>query len=310
MVAMSLDSIPKKLVRTFRSFAKNIVKPVGRMILSKQFERIAAIDKATQILLALKYNELHRHGEPLPSLDDVAFRAYSQNGEDGALHFIFSLIGTTNKKCVEICAADGIECNTANLIINHGWNGLLIDGDAKNVQRGNRFYRSIPETRFWPPQFAQGWITTDSVNALLHRHGMIGEIDLLSLDIDGNDYWIWEAINGIKPRAVILEYQKAWGEECVSQRYDPNFVWHNRPGPKGLSGASLAAFVKLGRKKGYRLVGSVFCLNAVFLRNGVGEDIFPEISASQVLADPKAQWAIDQRKEWEKQGPIEGWVQV
>jgi len=276
----------------------------------KQLDRIGTVDKATQLLLSLRYAELARHGDPLPSFDDVAFRAYSQNGEDGVLHFVFSLIKTTNKKCVEICAGDGIECNTANLIINHGWTGLLVDGNQAKVARGREFYGMISETRIWPPKFVQAWITAESVNSILRDNGMTGEIDLFSLDIDGNDYWIWKAIDCIQPRVVILEFQKAW-EESVSMRYTPDYVWPGFRDPKSLSGASLPAFVNLGRKKGYRLVASHRCLNAVFVQEGVGEQFFPEISAEQVLRDPRAQWSITQRKEWEKAGKLSTeWVPV
>jgi hypothetical protein len=310
---MAISRYPKALWRRLRPVARQLLKPTADMLVEKQLDKIGMVEKATQLLLALQYAELQRRREPLPSFEAASFRAYSQNGEDGVLHLVFSLIKTTNKRCVEICAGDGIECNTANLIINDNWNGLLVDGSDQNVRRGQEFYSTLRETRFWPPKFVQGWITTDSVNSVIRENGFQGEIDLLSLDIDGNDYWIWEAIDSIEPRVVILEYQKAWGTESVTQRYDPNYVWpglEEMVGARGLAGASLPAFVKLGRKKGYRLVGSHFCLNAVFLRNGVGEELFPEVSAAEILADPRAQPAIAQRQQWERQGLLENWVRV
>ncbi|MEN6405241.1 MAG: hypothetical protein ABFC77_02095 [Thermoguttaceae bacterium] len=278
----------------------------------KQWDRIGTNDKTAQLLLSLEYAKLARAGEPLPSFDDVAFRAYSQNGEDGVLHFVFSLIQTTNKKCVEVCAGDGIECNTANLIINHDWTGLLVDGNKENVERGREFYRSLPDRRMWPPKFANAWITVESINSVIRDNGMSGEIDLFSLDIDGNDYWVWEALDCIQPRAVILEFEKAW-DECVSMVYNPDnhYIWPGDNGPKRLVGASLPAFVKLGRKKGYRLVGAHACMNAVFLREGVGEEFFPEIPAAQVLNDPRSQWAVNARKEWIQNGLLKDvWTPV
>src|SRR5207253_7554208 len=83
------------------------------------------VDRGTQILLRIKYRELTAQGRLLP-FDDVEFRNYSQNGEDGILWYLFSVIGESNKVWVEICAADGIQCNCANLIINHGWTALLV----------------------------------------------------------------------------------------------------------------------------------------------------------------------------------------
>lgn len=99
------------------------------------------VDRGTQILLVLKYREMRNQGLPPLSFDDVGFRTYSQNDEDGILLYLFALTGTTNRRSVDICAGDGIECNSANLIINHGWSGLLVDGNPANVCRGSEFYR-------------------------------------------------------------------------------------------------------------------------------------------------------------------------
>ncbi len=102
--------------------------------------QIPSVDKGTQILLQLKYRELLQRELPLPTFEDVEFRAFSQNGEDGILLYIFTLIGMMNRRAVEICAGDGIECNTANLIINHGWTALLFDGNSQLIERGKAFY--------------------------------------------------------------------------------------------------------------------------------------------------------------------------
>jgi len=87
----------------------------------------AAISQSVQLLLRQKYRDLLDNHLALPELTDTEFRCFSQNGEDGILLYIFSILGTTNKRVVEIGAGDGIECNSANLIINHGWQGLLFD---------------------------------------------------------------------------------------------------------------------------------------------------------------------------------------
>jgi hypothetical protein len=162
--------------------------------LRRKTDHLAAADKGTQILLALQYRQLLQGENTLPGFGDVEFRCYSQNGEDGILHYIFSLIGTTNKKSVEVCAGDGIECNSANLIINHGWVGLLFDGSENNVTIARQFYSKCQETYFYPPTLVHAWITAENINELISSHGFCGEIDLLSLDMDGVDYWIWKAI--------------------------------------------------------------------------------------------------------------------
>lgn len=255
------------------------------------------VSNVTQILLSLKYKELLYKRAPLPKFEDVEFRAFSQNGEDGILLYLFSLIGTTNRKAVEVCAGDGIECNTANLIVNHGWNALLFDGNEENIRRGQQFYSTCKTTRFWPPTLVNAWITAENINSLIVDNGFEGEIDLLSLDLDGMDYWIWKAINCINPRVVVLEYNSLWGSEhTVTVPYKADFgAEHNEFGVD-YGGASLPAFVKLGREKGYRLVGCQFYgFNAFFVRSGIGEDIFPEIPASKCFEHPSAQYAIKER---------------
>lgn len=238
---------------------------------------VPSVEKGTQILLYLKYRDMIGNKSLLPGFGDVEFRTFSQNGEDGILLFVFSLIGTTNKRAVEICAGNGIECNTANLIINHGWQALLFDGDAANVSIGRSFYSRCRDTFLSPPIFVHGWINADNVDSHILGHGFQGEIDLLSLDVDGVDYWIWEAIKCIKPRVVILEYNEKLGFDSVVVAYDPKF--DRSKTDMRYWGASLGAYCALGKKKGYRLIGCNHQrLNALFMRSDVGLDIFPEIT--------------------------------
>jgi hypothetical protein len=251
-------------------------------------------EQALQVLLTLHYQEMLHHQRPMPKFGNVQFRAYSQNGEDGILLYVFSVIGATNKQCVEICAGEGIQCNTANLIINHGWEGLLLDGDEENIATGKAFYRRCRDTFMCIPKLVHAWITPYNINDILRYQGFTGEIDLLSLDLDSNDYWIWKALEVVQPRVIILEYQNAWGpDRRVTQRYVEDFRCENVELPAGLPrcGASLAAFVALGREKGYRLVGCErSCFNAIFIRQGIGEEYFPEVPASDCFDHPFAKW--------------------
>lgn len=148
-------------------------------------------DKGAQMILALRYRELARQGEVLP-FDAVEFRNYSQFGEDGILHYLFAVVGTTNRRAVEMCAGNGIECNSTNLILNHDWHALLLDGGMKNVEEGRRFYSSHPRTQFTAPVFLHSWLKRDNVNSILRDSGFTGEVDLFSLDMDGTDYWMWD----------------------------------------------------------------------------------------------------------------------
>jgi hypothetical protein len=241
------------------------------------------VDKGTQILLMLKYRELMRAGGPLPSFEDVGFRVFSQFDEDGILLYIFSLIGMTTRTSVEICAGVGYECNTANLIVNHGYHGLLFDGNPQNIEKARLFYLTRPDTAITPPVLAHAWIEADTIDGMISGNGFTGEVDLLSLDMDGIDYWVWKAIQCIQPRVVVVEYHACWGPD--EAKTVPNVKGFQIPPNNGAyCGASLAAFNKLANERGYRLVG---CnrnrLNAFFVRNGLADDLLPEVSVASCL---------------------------
>lgn len=297
-----------------RPLAKRVVmRTVDNLMRANYFMRTIVFttknenpDRLAQISLMLQYQNLIHSGKLLPTFADVEFSSFSQNGEDGICLYIFALIGMENRRSVEICAGTGTECNTANLIINHGFHGLLFDGSEDNIRRADAFYATRRETRTYPPTLVHSWITRDNVNDLIRRHGFDGEIDLLSLDLDGVDYWIWRAIDCVQPRVVVLEFNNLWpADKAVTVPYRPDFTTYYTAYGAEYAGASLLAFVKLGREKGYRLVGCQrYGFNAVFLRNGVGDHIFPEIEPSACLQHPYSQHAMNVRleavihKEW------------
>lgn len=166
--------------------------------------------QANQIPLKMIWQDRLEQRRPLPSLDEVQFRVFSQNREDGILLYFF-IIGTQNKTYVEIGAGNCQQFNTANLAINHGWRGLMLDGNKENVNSGKAFFGRHPDTCLWPPTVSNAWITRDNINELISSNCYSGEIDLLSLDIDGNEYWIIDALDVVQPRVIIAEYQFEWG---------------------------------------------------------------------------------------------------
>ncbi len=277
---------------------KNFIKSVVLRLFAKQANVILREQsREHQILLGLKYKELLSQGSDLPSFSEVEFSCYSQNGEDGILLFIFTLIRTSNKRVVEICAGDGIECNAANLIINHGWEGLLFDGNAKAIKLGKKFYGKRTNAwrfRYLAPKLVRDWVTRENVNDLIAANGFSGEIDLLCLDMDGMDYWVWEAITCIQPRVVVLEYNNRWNaNQSLTIPYREDFK-ERAPDVTGYFGASLKAFAKLAEKKGYRLVGANSPnTNALFMHNNVGQELFPEVSVASCLSSA---FAIQQQE--------------
>jgi hypothetical protein len=194
------------------------------------------------------------------------FRLLSQNQEDGILWSLFQQIGTTTKTFVEL-GSGATGGNAAMLAGEFGWTGLLVEGDQGKVEyAGRRFPRATAVC---------AWITPETVNDLLTQHGYTGEVDLLSVDVDGVDYWVWQAITVCSARLVMLEYNSMFGpDRAVTVPYDPKF--NRRDHRFCYYGASLAAMTQLSASKGYRLVAvEPTGVNAFFLRN----DVAPEIPA-------------------------------
>jgi hypothetical protein len=185
----------------------------------------------------------------LAELERYERKIYSQNGEDGVLSAIFTTIGTTNRTFVEFGCGDATECNTAYLL-EQGWQRLLMDsgGASRNPKA----------------TIQQEMITAENINALFAKHAVSHSFDLLSIDIDGNDYWVWRAITA-HPRVVVIEYNAhVPPQESRVIVYDPSFRWNG----SDYYSASLRALAELGWQKGYTLV---YCertgTNAFFIAN-------------------------------------------
>jgi len=193
---------------------------------------------------------------------------------------IFSKIGVANRTFVEIGVEDGKECNTANLSLNFGWRGMMVDAGKDSLERAKHFYQEKLGDSASKVKIAYCFVTAENVNQLISENGIRGEIDLLSIDIDGNDYWIWKAINVINPRVVVMEYNASFGsDKSMTIKYDPNF--------KSSSiyyGASLVALRKLANTKGYILVGcESHGIDAFFVRQDIAQGKFIEL-------DPREAW--------------------
>jgi hypothetical protein len=175
---------------------------------------------------------------PIVDITRYERRFSSQNGEDGILEAIFTVIGTTRKYFVEFGAASGRECNTARLAQRYGWTGLLMDAATPP-----------PDA---PVPIRREFITAENINALFEKYNVPPAFDLLSIDIDGNDYWVWKSITAYRPRVVVIEYNASVPPtESRVMPYDSNFRWSGTD----YFGASLLSLATLGSAKGYTLVG-------------------------------------------------------
>lgn len=195
------------------------------------------------------------------------FKVYSQNGEDGIIQFLIRNIEIPNKTFIEFGVHNYTESNTRFLLKNNRWSGLVIDGSNENIN----YIKS--DQIYWQHNLKAecAFIDKDNINDLIKTNGLSGDIGLLSVDIDGNDYWVWEAINCISPRIVICEYNSIFGAyKKVTIPYDKYFTDSKAHFSKLYWGASIAAFNYLAQQKGYSLVCSNnMGNNLFFVRNDI-----------------------------------------
>jgi len=251
-----------------------------------EFQRIKAYEHssaglwlmAQQMLQALLADP--RHADPR-RLERHGWKAYSQNDEDGILQEIFRRIGVRHRSFVEFGCDDGLENNTAYLLAQ-GWRGLWIDGAEYNANMIRQGFALLLERGHL--QMRQEFITRDNIDGLIAAAGLGAEIDLLSIDVDGNDYYLWEAIGCVTARVVVIEYNAKF-RPPVDWRmaYTPDHIWAGYDAV----GCSLSALERLGKAKGYCLVGcNLTGANAFFVREDLVGDLFAAPASAEHLFQP------------------------
>jgi hypothetical protein len=215
----------------------------------------------------------------MQKLLDFGFDVYSQFGEDGIVEKIFDLIGATSKTCVEFGAWDGFHLsNTANLWAKKGWAGILIELDPA------RFAQLVNNTKPFNCRCLRAKVEPSGENTLeniLQRASVTGPIDLLSIDIDGDDYHVLQSLDGLRPRVVICEYNPT---------IPPLMELVAAPG--NYFGCSAASLVKLAEQKGYKLVAVTVC-NCIFVRGEIsGPFAGYETSLAQIALTSHLTWLI------------------
>jgi hypothetical protein len=278
-----------------------------------QFERgpeevIYRSSEVAQKSLIATWKQLQAAGVILP-LDQVGFSRFSEFEEDGHLLYLLTLAGSTSRTVVEISSQDGRTCMATNLLVHHRWRGFLFDGDPVFVADGQRFFARHPATRALPPVMRAEWFTRDNVNRVLASAGVPGEVDVLSLDIDGNDLYLWNAMT-VRPRILICEFNNAVPNElALTIPYQPDFDYTALPPDQALfRSASLAAYAAVCKRKGYRLVGTnALGFNAIFLRDDVLATEMPEIPVSALDANPVAS---EMRAKWWPRLSRLPWIEV
>jgi hypothetical protein len=226
------------------------------------------------------------------NLNDYEFRVFSQWGEDGIIQHLVRNIDVSKKVFVEFGVQDYREANTRFLLVNNNWSGLVLDSNAENVAR----MKADPIYWAYDIRAVEALVTRDNINQLLHEQGITGEIGLLSIDIDGNDFWVWKAIDVIEPIIVVIEYNYRFGKDAaVTIPYRADFDRMKSPHAPRYFGASLGALCWLAERKGYSFVG---CgsngVNAFFVRRDKRPVGIRELSPSEGYFEGKFTESVDE----------------
>lgn len=254
-----LMSVYKKL----KSFLQNLLK-LSNTPLEKMAEK-------QLVLQALNMAKTTRQIKQVNGLKEIEFCAFSQWGEDGILDWLASNIEGIAPSFVEFGVGNYKESNTRLLLQLHNWKGLILDGSQehiKNIQKEELYWRHDLQAKC-------AFIDKDNINQLIAVAGFSGDLGLLSVDIDGNDYWVWKAIDIVKPMIVVSEYNAILGDKHqLTVPYKKEFQRSKAHHSLLYFGASLPALIHLGKEKGYKFIGTASngC-NAFFVR----EDCFKSI---------------------------------
>jgi hypothetical protein len=228
---------------------KDSVRRLIRRAIFK-YRDLAGIDRGLALAAQSRAHQL-RASAPLPSLADAEFSVNSQWGEDGIIDYLVGMLGLTTETFVEFGTQDYRESNTRYLLTNRNWRGLLIDGDQKNLDAV--FDDSLGVRH--DIQVSANFITAENIQNLIDSAKFGSHLGLLSVDIDGVDYWILEAITATAD-IVVVEYNDVFGDLPVTVPYRPDFRRESAHWSNIYWGASLAAFQHLLSARGYAFVGT------------------------------------------------------
>lgn len=210
------------------------------------------------------------------SLWQHEFKVFSQWGEDGIIQFLVNHLNIANRTFIEFGVEDFVESNCRFLLMKDYWSGFVIDGAEKNIARLRASYF------YWQHQLTAkaSFITRENVEALLDESGFDKDLGILSVDIDGVDYHVLEALGQWRPAILIVEYNEAFGSQRpVTVPYDPAFVRQKKHVSNQYWGANLPAFCFLANQRNYALVGvNGVASNAFFVRRDLLNEHVREVN--------------------------------
>jgi len=201
----------------------------------------------------------------LNNIQLAEFKVFSQWNDDGIIQFLVNYLDLEDKTFIEFGVQNYTESNTRFLLMNNNWTGLIMDGTESNI-------RDVQEQDiYWKYNLTaiNAFITRENINDLIRQNGFNGELGLLHIDIDGNDYWVWKEISVISPVIVIIEYNSVFGKDNPwTVPYQADFYRTDAHHSNLYFGSSLRSLCDLSKEKGYTFIGSnSHGNNAYFIRN-------------------------------------------
>jgi len=247
--------------------------------------QLGALEQSVDLLLLNPGRLLATQNRANPStrLQDHEFKVFSQWGEDGILQRLVSVIPIRHRTFIEFGVEDFREANCRFLLEKDNWSGFVLDGSQEHIAR----LRSRPI--FWRHHVAAeaAFITRENISGLLAKSGFDHELGILSIDLDGNDYHILEALSEWRPCIIVIEYNAVFGcDRAITVPYDAAFTrW--RAHFSGLfTGCSLAAAAHLAERMGYALVGTNSAgNNAFFVRRDLVTPQVEVLTVAEAFTD-------------------------
>ena len=260
-----------------------------RQRLSKRFRRLLLTSLATE-LDQLKINQaktwlLYKLSDPSRDIRDYNFKVFSQWGDDGIIQYLVRHIAIENRSFIEFGVEDFQESNCRFLMMHDNWSGYVMDGSEKHMTKTRR------QDYYWQHDLtAQAvFITRENINELLDNSGFGDSPGIISIDIDGVDYWVFEEIRH-RPTLFILEYNAVFGaDRSITIPYSADFFRTEAHHSNLYYGASLSALTNAAEAKGYSLVGcNAAGNNAYYVRNDLLNDNPVEaLSVSDAFVDAR-----------------------
>ncbi|MEL7067984.1 MAG: hypothetical protein AAGN15_04930 [Cyanobacteria bacterium J06581_3] len=255
---------------------------------NKLFDRIEKLETSINLvkesLGRIECRQLQKLAAPR-KIADMEFKVFSQWGEDGIIQYLIREVCPSSNIFIEFGVENYRESNTRFLLVNNNWAGLVVDGSISHIADIKR------QAIYWQRNLkaVHHFITAENINNIFEMNGISGEVGLLSIDVDGNDYWVWKSINSVRPAIVVCEYNFRFGpNRAVTIPYDPGFVRSKAHHSTIYYGASLRALNILAEQKGYILVGCNSAgNNAFFVRKDLKPNTLREVSVDEGFVQGK-----------------------